>query len=196
MALKVMGFADGENLVYRYEDMVKNGAVPRDDVIHFPGQIVWHPEMTTRHIFDYIRISYYQTVVGDEPKVDNLKRSICDICYEYNSDITHPTLEVLSAGYLCPRVFKKEHKGAKSKSVDINLTVDMMRHATADRKTDVLILFSGDGDFLPLVEEAGKHGKQILLAAFSKGLNKNLRFAADEFIDLDTIFFKSIPTSY
>jgi uncharacterized LabA/DUF88 family protein len=66
----------------------------------------------------------------------------------------------------------------------------MMRSAN-NGAFDVLFLLSGDGDYLPLIEEITRSGKQVWVAAFSKGLNSNLRFAADEFFDLDEIFFKS-----
>ena len=93
------------------------------------------------------------------------------------------------AGSLYTRLFKQEKRKAKTKSVDINVSVDVLRNIM-NGTGDVILLLSGDGDYLPLLEEVGRHGKQVWLGAFSKDLNPNLRFAADEFINLDSIFFE------
>ena len=187
MTHRLLGFADGENLVHRFQDMCKDGRKPKPEVIHVKDVLVWHPEIMLSFYSDVTRVSYYQTVVGDEMKLQEVKQRICDVSYSY--DYSSSTENDQWRGSLFPRVFKKEGKSSKSKSVDINLTVDMMRYA-ASTQIDVLFLLSGDGDYLPLIEELGRHGKQVWLGAFSKGLNKNLRFAADEFIDLDALFFE------
>lgn len=182
----MIGFADGENLVLRFQDMVKNGHTPLPDVVYERDTYVWHPRITNLYYADIARISYYQTVIGDTNRIDQVSEKISNTKYDYEYSPNDPNS---GAGTLRPRLFKKETKSLKTKSVDINLTIDMLRHA-ADPQFDVLFLLSGDGDYLPLVEEISKKGKQVWLAAFSKGLNKRLRFAADEFIDLDEIFFK------
>jgi uncharacterized LabA/DUF88 family protein len=51
-------------------------------------------------------------------------------------------------------------------------------------------LVTGDGDFLPIIKEAIRHGKQVYLAAFSTGLNKKLLNHVDHFIDLDKVYFE------
>ena len=189
MVHKVMGFVDGENLVFRYQAMCKEGAVPKANVIHVPDVVVWHPSITENMYGEFVRISFYQTVVGAEERINEAKQAICDIEYAFEGSETSRD-EPYYCGNLVPRVFKKENKNSKTKSVDINLTVDMLRHAI-NGPIDVLFLLSGDGDYLPLVDEASRHGKQVWLAAFSNGFNKNLRFAVDEFFCLDKYFFES-----
>ena len=189
MSLEIFGFADGENLVLRYEDMIKNGAKPKRDAIHIPGLLAWHPQITTLFVGDVSRLSYYQTVVGDDIFLDSAKDSISNTKYLYFSTKNqgkHPD----ARGFLYPKIYKKSSKNTKSKSVDINITVDALRCVINDTGNVVFIL-SGDGDYLPLVEEINRHGKQVWVGAFSRGLNKNLRYAADEFFDLDSIFFEN-----
>jgi uncharacterized LabA/DUF88 family protein len=186
MTHKLIGFADGENLAFRYQDMVKKGAKPKPDVIHIPDLLVWHPGITESYVSDIVRISYYQTCCGDDPKVALAMHQIKATSYTYTTDNGS---EDDTSGSLVPRVFKKEKKTAKTKSVDINLTVDMLRYAT-NPQFDVLLLLSGDGDYLPLVEEVSRYGKQVWLAAFSDGLNNAMKLVADEFIDLDELFFE------
>ncbi len=170
----------------RYQDMLKDGKTPKSRVVHIPNLVVWHPNISEQYFCDFARISFYQTVVGDQNLLDTAMQQISQISYTYSEDEIN---KIKSGGTLRPCLFKKDKKTTKTKSVDINLTVDMMRHAN-NGAFDVLFLLSGDGDYLPLVKEIARNGKQVWLAAFSKGLNKNLRFAADEFIDLDNIFFE------
>ena len=186
MAHQVFGFVDGENLLLRYEDMVKNGAIPKPDVIHIPGLLVWHPSITTIFLSSISRIAFYQTIVGSQEKVDEARKKVCDVHYTYRYESASGT------GSLYPRLFNKETKGMKTKSVDINISVDVLR-SIMNGTGDVILLLSGDGDYLPLVEEVVRHGKQVWLGAFSKGLSPNLRFAADEFFNLDAIFFQPTP---
>lgn len=192
MADKIFGFADGENLVLRFQDMCKDGHKPKRDVFHVPDTVVWHPDVTQQFYGDIVRMSYYQTVYGDEEKLNVVSAQLQGVKYMYPSerslhenDASHDGL-----GNLAPRVFKKEGRSSRTKSVDINLTVDMLRSAYGPN-ADVLFLLSGDGNYLPLVEEVARRGKNVWLAAFSKGLSPTLRFAADTFIDLDKLFFES-----
>lgn len=191
MSLEIFGFADGENLVLRYEAMIKNGAIPKPDAIHIPGLAVWHPRITRPYIGDMTRFSYYQTVVGDDMALDSAKESIANIKYEYCSELTAGG-NSNARGALHPKIYKKSSKSSKTKSVDINITVDALR-CVINRTGNVVYILSGDGDFLPLVEEINRHGKQVWIGAFSSGLNKDLRYAADEFFDLDKLFFE--PTT-
>lgn len=181
---EVFGFVDGENLVLRYEDMLKDGATPKTDVIHIPGLLVWHPTITTIFNFSISRFSFYQTIVGDDNKLHEARQKISDVRYNYKE-----SREKGGKGSLYPRLFNKRARGTKTKSVDINISVDILRNVM-NKTGDVIFLLSGDGDYLPLIEEVMRHGKQVWLAAFSKGLSPNLRFAPDDFIDLDKIFFE------
>lgn len=183
MTHKVHGFIDGENIVKRFEEMVSAGAIPKDDVLHQAGVLAWHPEITSMYMCEFTRICYYQTVYGDEDKLHTVRQTISGTAYKY---ISGP---FSGGGRLAPRIFKKEGRSSKSKSVDINITVDVLRSAHMP-SCEVIMLLSGDGDYLPLVEEAMRHGKQVWLCAFSSGLNRDLKYAVDDFFDLDKVFFK------
>ena len=184
MALKTFGFIDGENLLHRYEAMLQGGAIPKPEVIHIPGLLVWHPSITNVFVCEVNRISFYQTVVGDDEAVTEALRKVTEVRYSYMSDARSG-----GSGSLYPRLFKKQQRGTKTKSVDINICVDALR-CVMNHTGDAILLLSGDGDYLPLVEEINRHGKQVWLGAFSNGLSRNLRFAADDFFNLDPIFFE------
>ena len=71
--------------------------------------------------------------------------------------------------------------GLKKADWDVGIAVDAIK--TAD-KVDVIIIVSGDGDYVPLVEYLQNHGCRVEAMAFGKSTSTRLREAVDEFIDL------------
>ena len=56
----------------------------------------------------------------------------------------------------------------KQKGMDILLAVEAMKHK---EEFDTFILFSGDRDFMPIVEEMVKEGKKIEIVSFAECLH-------------------------
>jgi uncharacterized LabA/DUF88 family protein len=86
--------------------------------------------------------------------------------------------------------------GVKKADWDVGIAVDAIRMADM---LDVIVLVSGDGDFIPLVNylQWGL-GKGVEVAAFGKTASSRLQEVADSFIDLDSIprmVFKSTKIS-
>ena len=175
---RTMSFVDGENLVFRYQDMVQAGLKPNvSSITHISNIFVWHPHLRGEER-DVLRVNYYTSAVGDEEKLDEIRDRIAKI-------ITVPS------GYgrrVCAHVFKKPKASNKAKLVDITLTIDALRHAH-DNQVDTLYLFSGDADFVPLIKEIMRHGKQVVVGALSSGLSPEMRRVGDQFINLDDWFF-------
>ena len=71
--------------------------------------------------------------------------------------------------------------GAKKGDWDVGLAVDAIRLAS---KVDAIILASGDGDFVPLVEYLKFMGTQVEVITFGRSAASTLREAADDFIDM------------
>lgn len=71
--------------------------------------------------------------------------------------------------------------GAKKADWDVGIAVDAMRIAPS---VDAVVLCSGDGDYVPLIEQLKSMGKQAEVTAFSRSASAKLREAADDFIDL------------
>jgi uncharacterized LabA/DUF88 family protein len=71
--------------------------------------------------------------------------------------------------------------GAKKADWDVGLAVDAIKMAP---KLDTVILITGDGDFIPLVEYLKIHGCQVEVASFGQSSSQKLKEACDEFIDL------------
>jgi len=73
--------------------------------------------------------------------------------------------------------------GAKKADWDVGLAVDAI---TAAPKLDTVILFTGDGDFVPLVEYLRVHsGCQVEVVSFGRSTSAKLKEATDHFLDLD-----------
>jgi len=72
--------------------------------------------------------------------------------------------------------------GAKKADWDVGIVIDAIRTAPA---LDVVVLVSGDGDFIPLVEYLKNQGKRVEVMAFGRTTSSKLKETADEFIDLD-----------
>lgn len=71
--------------------------------------------------------------------------------------------------------------GAKKADWDVGLAVDAIRFA---QKVDAVIIASGDGDFVPLIEYLKFMGTQVEVITFGRSASSKLREAADDFIDM------------
>ncbi len=73
--------------------------------------------------------------------------------------------------------------GAKKADWDVGLAVDAISMAP---KLDAVIIVSGDGDFVPLVEYLKTNmGCQVEAVSFGRSSSSRLKEAVDEFLDLD-----------
>lgn len=73
--------------------------------------------------------------------------------------------------------------GAKKADWDVGLAVDAI---TLAPKLDTVILATGDGDFVPLVEYLKLHsGCQVEVVSFGRSTSGRLREATEDFLDLD-----------
>ncbi len=72
--------------------------------------------------------------------------------------------------------------GAKKADWDVGLAVDAI---SLSPKLDVVIIVSGDGDFVPLVEFLRlNRGIRVEVASFGKSTSGKLREVVDDFLDL------------
>lgn len=73
--------------------------------------------------------------------------------------------------------------GVKKADWDVGIAVDAI---TAAPKLDTVILLTGDGDFVPLVEYLKNNaGCQVEIVSFGRSTSGRLKEAADYFLDLD-----------
>ncbi|GIW66120.1 MAG: NYN domain-containing protein [Candidatus Parcubacteria bacterium] len=72
--------------------------------------------------------------------------------------------------------------GEKKADWDVGIAVDAIR---ISKFVDVIILVTGDGDFIPLVEYLKNQGNIVEVAGFAKNTSMKLKEIIDYFYDLD-----------
>jgi len=71
--------------------------------------------------------------------------------------------------------------GAKKADWDVGLAVDAIKMSP---RLDSVVIISGDGDFVPLVEYLQTIGVQVEVVSFGKSTSGKLREAVDDFVDM------------
>lgn len=101
-----------------------------------------------------------------------------------------PFFEALTALGIETRVkqLQEFYGGMKKADWDVGIVVDAIRASTS---ADAIVLVSGDGDFIPLVEYLKNQGKRVEVIAFGRSTSSKIKEEADEFIDIE-----SNPTKY
>lgn len=72
--------------------------------------------------------------------------------------------------------------GAKKADWDVGMAVDAIKLA---HKVDAIVLATGDGDFIPLVEYVKSQGCQVEAITFGRSASSRLKDVVDDFIDMD-----------
>lgn len=184
---KMMAFIDGENLVFRYQDMIKAGRKADDRVKHRQDDYAWISSAIWPGLHVILRATYYTYCTGDEKAVKTVAEELRTFQFQqYNVPGQMAPSRLVRS--LTPQVFWKP-KGRPGKGVDIQMTVDILTNVYQNN-LDTVFLLSGDGDFGPVVAECKRMGKQVFVSALSSGLSPALRLSADYFMDLDGHFFK------
>lgn len=71
--------------------------------------------------------------------------------------------------------------GMKKADWDVGMAVDAI---SLSSKLDSIVLVTGDGDFIPLVEYLQSQGQQVEVISFGKSASAKLKEAVDDFVDL------------
>jgi len=174
-----MVFVDGENFTIRGQELASRKALElREGEYYSKDTFLWVPNSGAHTHFnsDYLQVTpqpirsfYYTSVVGDAQRMLDIRGRLWALRFQ-------------------PVVFEKKKQQDKAKGVDIALTKDMLTNAFLNNY-DVAVLFAGDGDYVPVVEEVKRLGRIVDLVFFaSNGLNDSLRLACDSFRDITDVF--------
>lgn len=79
------------------------------------------------------------------------------------------------------RDLQEFYGGQKKADWDVGIVIDAIRTSA---NVDVIVLCSGDGDFIPLAEYLRNQGKRVEVMAFGRTTSTRLKEAADEFLDI------------
>lgn len=196
---RVMAFIDGENLLNRFEAMKQSGLAVRDymppnshlqPIRHEPSKFVWSPyTVSGLYMGDVLeRVTYYSTFTGDTPALEALNSSI-SACRTREVPFASSGQHVLR---VLPKLFKKEARKTKTKSVDISICVDVMEYVKNDA-LDAVYLVSGDVDYRPLIEAVMRAGKRAYVASLSSGKSTGYIEVPDRHVNLDNYYFMGMP---
>ena len=189
---RLMVFVDGENLVARYQAMLKEGRTPSHEVWHRPDVYAWSHGSVWPGMCIVQRATYYTYAVGSDEIVLQVAEEIKALTFAQYY-IPGQNLAPRLGDALYPVVLRKVKGARNPKGVDIQLCVDVLSN-TYQNNLDVVYLVGGDGDYAPLIAECQRQGKQVFVAALSSGLNPSLRVKADRFFELDNDYFAPLPT--
>jgi uncharacterized LabA/DUF88 family protein len=128
----------------------------------------------TRRRGRLVRASYYTAIVEDQ-EVSPIRPLVDWLDYNGYSMVTKPAREYTDA------TGRRRFKG----NMDVEISVDMMEAAAY---LDHAMLFSGDGDFVSLIEAMQRKGVRVTVVSTLRSqppmVADDLRRAADAFVDL------------
>ena len=140
-------------------------------------------------VLDYTRLKEH--IIGDRRLVH--ARAYCAVYDNYGLPIEkQKTVEpVWDRGFdIVTKPVKVFADGSRKADLDLTLTIDIVRRLDS---MDVLVLVSGDGDYVPLVDYVRERGVRVEVYSFVESLAKELRIAADQWYDLHSL--KSVHAS-
>ena len=122
--------------------------------------------------------AYYYTALIENDEHSGIKPLVNWLSYNGFTMVTKPAKEFIDSQG------SRKIKG----NMDIELTVDAMELAP---HVDHIILFSGDGDFRPMVESIQRQGVRVTVVSTTRSqppmIADELRRQCDNFIELDTL---------
>lgn len=126
----------------------------------------------------YLLRAYYYTAIVEDQEYSSIRPLIDWLDYNGFQVVTKPAKEFTTADG------RRKFKG----NMDIELTVDAMNMAD---KVDHIIIFSGNGDFRPLIQSLQGRGCRVSVASTAKSsppmISDDLRRQADHFMELETL---------
>lgn len=119
--------------------------------------------------------AYYYTAIVDDQEYSSIRPLVDWLDYNGYTVVTKPTKEYVDAAG------RRKFKG----NMDVELTIDALEMAP---HVDQLYIFSGDGDFRPLVHALQRKGVRVTVVSTVTTqppmVSDDLRRAADEFLDI------------
>jgi uncharacterized LabA/DUF88 family protein len=115
--------------------------------------------------------AYYYTVTVDDGEYSSVRPLVDWLNYNGFTVVTKPAREFDD----------KEGRRKIKRSMNVEIAVDALELAG---HIDHIVLFSGDGDFQPLVEAVQRRGVHVTVVSTLTAMSDELRRQADTFVDL------------
>lgn len=117
--------------------------------------------------------AYYYTAVNEGAEYSSIQPLLDFLEYNGYKLVTKPLKEFTGPDG------RRKVKG----SLDVEMTIDMIN---ACEWCDHIVLFSGDSDFTPAIEEVQRRGVKVTIASSIDTVADDLRRTADAFVNIDT----------
>lgn len=87
-----------------------------------------------------------------------------------------------------PRVLWKAKQKKKCKAVDSSISIDMLS-AAYENQFDLVEIWTGDADYIPLIKAVKRLGKIVVCCFFGKdyGLSRELKLSCDRYCDISDL---------
>jgi uncharacterized protein (TIGR00288 family) len=93
-------------------------------------------------------------------------------CKEYIRDFSYSGVEM-----------SQVHSDIRGKNTaDMQLAVDVMEHCQTKHAAEIIVLASGDRDFVPLVQSLRRQGKEVICIGYDDSSNQTLQQICDVYI--------------
>ena len=126
----------------------------------------------------YLVRAFYYTAIAEDQEYSSIRPLVDWLDYNGFAVVTKPLKEFTDAQG------RRRVKG----NMDIELAIDVMEMAD---QVDHIVIFSGDGDFRPLVESLQRQGVRVSVVSTIRSqppmIADELRRQADNFIELDEL---------
>ena len=171
MAKKISVYIDGSNFVYGMKSLSPKYSDSHFDFENFIKKIVGENELIDIYYYNASlkqaanprRFKEQQRLLARLKKINKCKVILCKRQKRFNKD---------------------DEEYYTIKDDDINLALDMLNDAW-ENKFDKAVLFSGDGDFAPLLKYVKNKNKEIEVISFFELASKNLLNESNKFILID-----------
>ncbi len=172
-----MQFIDGKSFTVRAQELLKVSSYePRDSNFYMKDCFLWpggdNHAFPRPHLADPwpVRSFYYTSVAGGEDMRAGARERIRNLGFE-------------------PHVFNHEKFPGRTTGADIALTKDILSHAFRGNY-EIAVLISGDGAYVPVVEEVQRLGKRVHVHFMSRHANPELKLVADAFEDITPMILR------
>lgn len=123
------------------------------------------------------RFNYYTVVTerDDQEKSGSTVKPLLD-WMDYNG------ITVVTRDYL---LSNSSEERRRRPTIEVEMAVHMLREARTG--VDHFLLFTGDGNYVPVVNELRSLGKKVTVISHLEGVSDLLRRSADDFLDLKKV---------
>ena len=122
----------------------------------------------------YLLRAYYYTAILEDQEFSSIRPLVDWLDYNGYTVVTKSAKEI----------FGNDGRRKIKGNMDIELAVDALEQSD---HVDHIVIFSGDGDFVRLVEAIQRKGKKVSIFSTKNMVADDLRRQADHFIDLEVV---------